>query len=144
MIDLTQLILLFVTLILTILLVGFAIYAFIILKNIKQALDRFNQILSNIEQISDKLKEPSFFLASFLHGLKATFSIVDNLRSKKHQGEILLEIKKEAEEILGEIGEHTHKDSNLKTTTTKTKQPDSVSNPIGTTKSQIRKFFKRN
>lgn len=144
MIDLTQFILLFVLLILTMLLFALGLQAFLILKDLKIMIEKINKILSNVDNFSEKIIQPRNWILSLIHGVKATFSIADSLSNKKHRGEVLFEIKQEAQELLDNIKEFGKNDLETKTET-KTSSEDKHQNQPSWTKakSPLRRFFSK-
>lgn len=72
MFDPVQIILLIFITILTILLVILGIQVFFILRDLRQTIDKTNQVLDNTNKITESVAVPAESLSSFVMGLKAS------------------------------------------------------------------------
>jgi hypothetical protein len=77
MLTLSQIILVIVVTILSILLVIFSIYIFRILDEIKKTLEKTNEIMVDIKRISRSVAEPIEHASEFVSGLKKGAKLVE-------------------------------------------------------------------
>lgn len=77
MLTLSQIILVIVVTILSILLVIFSIYIFRILDEVKKTLEKTNEIMADMKRISRSVAEPIEHASEFVSGLKKGAKLVE-------------------------------------------------------------------
>jgi len=83
MIDSTQLILLFVIVVLTILLLVLGVQVFFILKELRKTIFKMNKVLDDASSITESVSEPISSISSIVSGIK-TGAFVANILKGKH------------------------------------------------------------
>ena len=87
MIDTTQLILLFVIVILTILLLVLGVQVFFILRELRKSIFKMNKVLDDASNITESVSEPISSISSIVSGLKTGAFVASLLKGKQGKGE---------------------------------------------------------
>ena len=87
MIDSTQLILLFVIVVLTVLLLILGIQVFFILRELRKSIFKMNKVLDDASSITESVSEPISSLSSIVSGVKTGAMFAQLLKGKTEKGE---------------------------------------------------------
>ncbi len=82
MIDITQILLILVVVVLTVLLCVIGVQVYFLLKEVKKSIDKLNHFLDNAEEITENIGKPIAGLTGILAGVREGFKLFKVVRGK--------------------------------------------------------------
>lgn len=86
MLDATQLLLVLVVLVLTVMLVVIGVQVSFILRELKRSIDKLNRVLDNAEEITETIGKPAAGVTSLLAGLREGIQLFRSLKKREDHG----------------------------------------------------------